>query len=502
MKTAVLSACLSVTLLLATAASAGDPPAPPPSAKASASSPASASAPLQPAPSAQPSASTTPAPPPAGGEGQAKAAGGAADEQAPTAPASPPPQEEGDSQSADKTAAARVLFEAGSKAYAAGNYRAAIQAFEQAYAVSARPGLLFSMAQAHRRQYKVDGRPGHVAVAIKQYKDYLAAQRTGGRRADAEAALAELAPEAQKLEREGRLQPFTSEEVESATRLIVTSPVQGVRIAVDGSAEGREAPLIAELSPGRHKVRVYADNHFEEVREIEVTKGAVTALDMPLRPRPALLSIDAPPGGRVSLDGRYVGETPFPAPLELPLGEHTVRIVKDGYGTFTQTLDAGAGQKLTVAATMPMTTQRKVAIGLIGTGAASIAGGILFGGLALVSQADAQAVQGDMNQGKVVCRGQECPELDRYNTSVRARDAFRAGAFSLLGVGALAGGAGLFLYLVDGVPPFTPARTDSTSPAKAAGAHGSKGTQGSKVRVSAAPVIAPGTYGVMLSGEL
>ncbi len=41
-------------------------------------------------------------------------------------------------------------FDAGARAYESGQFEAAIQAFDQAYAISPREGLLFSLAQAHR----------------------------------------------------------------------------------------------------------------------------------------------------------------------------------------------------------------------------------------------------------------------------------------------------------------------------------------------------------------
>jgi hypothetical protein len=387
-----------------------------------------------------------------------------ADKLAPPA-ASPAPAASGAEQST-----VRILFDAGSRAYAAGNYRAAIQAFEQALAVEARPGLLFSIAQAHRRQYKLDGRPGHIAVAMRRYKEYLAQVKQGGRRADAEAALAELAPIAQKLEQEGQLLPSSTAEAETATRLIVTTQAPGAKVLVDDDKTPRDAPLISEVSAGRHKIRVIADNHFEEARDIEVAPGAVTALDLALKEKPATLAVDGVSGARVSLDGRFVGETPL-AGVEIQSGSHRIEVSRAGYTSFAQTLSVAPGQKVSVAAPLSMTLQRKVSVGLMGGGAAALAGGVVLGGLALASQADAASVKGAMDRGEVVCRGAACPELDRYNNAVGARDALRATSFTLLGVGALAAGGGVFLYFVDGLPLF------------------------------GAPVVAPGTGGLSVSGR-
>ena len=55
---------------------------------------------------------------------------------------------------------------------------AAIEAFEQSFQVEAKPGLLYSIGQAHRRQYAIDRRPGHVAVAIRHFREYITAPKT------------------------------------------------------------------------------------------------------------------------------------------------------------------------------------------------------------------------------------------------------------------------------------------------------------------------------------
>ena len=51
------------------------------------------------------------------------------------------------------TLEARQYFDAGAAAYAAGDYQAAIQAFDAAYALKPLPEIAFSLAQAERRQY-------------------------------------------------------------------------------------------------------------------------------------------------------------------------------------------------------------------------------------------------------------------------------------------------------------------------------------------------------------
>ena len=67
---------------------------------------------------------------------------------------------------------AKEYFRAGAQAYAVGQYQVALQAFEQAYALAPRPAVLFSMAQAERRQYFVDQKTEHLEKAIRMFREY------------------------------------------------------------------------------------------------------------------------------------------------------------------------------------------------------------------------------------------------------------------------------------------------------------------------------------------
>src|SRR4051794_3084418 len=80
---------------------------------------------------------------------------------------------------------AKASFQAGATAYAAGEYLAAIQALESAYALTPLPAIAFSLAQAERRQYFVAHEPPYLLRALELYRRYLDQVPTGGRRAAA-----------------------------------------------------------------------------------------------------------------------------------------------------------------------------------------------------------------------------------------------------------------------------------------------------------------------------
>ena len=94
---------------------------------------------------------------------------------------------------------AKELFDAGAREYEAGRYDGAIQAFEQAYKLAPRDGIVFSIAQAHRRQYTKTRDKHHLVQAVALYKEYIDKVKSGGRVADAVKALGDIEPLAAAL---------------------------------------------------------------------------------------------------------------------------------------------------------------------------------------------------------------------------------------------------------------------------------------------------------------
>ena len=84
------------------------------------------------------------------------------------------------------------MFEAGGKAYDRAQYDVALQAFQQAYELVPKDGLLFSIAQSHRRLHTINGDVRHRDQAIAAYRLYLDRVKTGGRVSEAVKALEEL----------------------------------------------------------------------------------------------------------------------------------------------------------------------------------------------------------------------------------------------------------------------------------------------------------------------
>ena len=290
------------------------------------------------------------------------------------------------------------MFDAGVRAYQQGDFKAAIQAFEQAYRIEQRPGLLFSIAQAHRRQYAVDRRAGHVAVALKYFRDYVVTVQQGGRRADAVQAMNELEPIAQTLEREGQLQPL--EDQAPSTRLVVSSPVAEASITLDADKEPRALPFISEVAPGKHTLRITKDGFAPEERTVEVASGGVTALDIGLKELPGKVDVKGPAGASAWVDGRPSGRLPLSAPIEVAAGKHDVRVSLSGYEEHHEEVEVTRGGSQSVTASMRFTFQRKLAFGLAGGGALSLITGAILGGAALAEQGTASSIKGGHRRWK------------------------------------------------------------------------------------------------------
>ncbi len=389
----------------------------------------------------------------------------------------------------DATQQAKVFFNAGAQAYEAAQYPAAIQAFTEAYRLSPRPGILFSMAQAHRKQYTVDKQAAHAREAVKLYREYVSKVEQGGRRADAVQALAELDPIVEKLGAETAAPPSPAE-AKATTRLMVTAQTKEATIALDGG-KATEAPLYAEVKPGKHTVRVTAPGYFPEEREVQAAEGGIVGIDVPMREQPGLLTLATRDGADVSIDGRIAATTPLSRPVELTPGRHFVAVTKRGYHAFSEDLEIGRGETRSVTVPLEVTGQRVSAYVLVGVAAAGVVAGGVLTGLAVYEQGQAQT----LSTKRTTQGGLSGGDLTQYDNDVASRDTLRTSAGVAFGGAFLVGATALVLVLTD-QPVVGPSagRADTSKPA-------APPPRERSLEVSAAPLLAPGFYGASLRGR-
>lgn len=387
---------------------------------------------------------------------------------------------------------AKTFFSAGAQAYDAGRFGAAIQAFEQAYAIAPKPQILFSLAQAERKSWFVDKRPEDLKGAIAHYHAYLDQVPTGGRRGDAADALAELEPIESRLEPPPAAAPAQPPPAppEPKTRLMVMSPTAGARASLDGGPAS-DVPLIDDVKPGRHRVRVSAEGFFDEERDALAASGSLAAIDVPLREKPALLAVQLDASASLSVDGRPLATTPLARPLELAAGTHLVSISRNGSKAFAREVVLERGKQTQLGVSLESSGQRKAAwIALAAGGASALAGAVLTTA-AYVEQSNAQSVV-DAQKAHNIQQG----DVETYRSSLDARDRWRTAA--IVSFGAAAGlaaiGGVLFLFDKPSVEAPPPAMEPATKP---------KGPEKNdrSLEVGATPWIAPAGAGAAIGGR-
>jgi tetratricopeptide (TPR) repeat protein len=381
---------------------------------------------------------------------------------------------------------AQALFNVGAQAYAQGDFNGAIEAFEEAYRASARSGILFSIAQAHRKQFYVAREPARLRAAIEHYHAYLGKVSTGKHRGIAVEALAELEPIAAKVAPEGVSAALALKG--ARTRVMVSSAAPGAHVSLDG-APPRPSPLIADVKPGQHTVRVEAEGYVDDQRPLLAVEGGLVALDVPLRERPARLFVRAEDGADVTVDRRLAGRTPLPGPIELAAGQHFVAVTRNGRRPFGEEVKLALGESKSVDVEPGVTGQRVASYLLAAVaGAGAVVGGA-FVGVAYHEQAVAESIRDAGKRGNI-SQGM----LDGYASALASREDFKRATYGAFG-GALALGIGAgALFLFDTPRPPTGFVRVDEAPAR--------GTRpAAPLEVSALPLAGPGFVGAGVFGR-
>jgi tetratricopeptide (TPR) repeat protein len=374
-----------------------------------------------------------------------------------------------------KVEEARRFFDAGRQAYESGQYAVAITAFEEALKLSPRPPVMFSLAQAYRRQYFVDKDPSKLKRGLDLYKQYVVEVKQGGRRDDAVQYIAELEPILGRVEDEQRrrgMGPVQAMPAPSAplTQLMVSSRTKEAFASIDGGELG-EVPLIREVKPGTHKVRIEAAGYFPEETEGVAVEGRLVVVEVPLREKPAQITVRTSSAADVAIDGRPMG-SPGARPFEVAAGKHLVTVTRRGHYPITREVTIGRGEAISIDAPLQRTTQRKLSTWMFGGAAAvAVAGGVTTT-LAFVHQGRAEDV---LDRRKLAPITPE--ERAEYDDERRKRDDLVDTSYLLYG-GALALAAtGALLYFVDnprvegatGSPASSPAPESAIVPTASAG---------------------------------
>ncbi|GMV19771.1 MAG: hypothetical protein AMXMBFR56_79950 [Polyangiaceae bacterium] len=347
----------------------------------------------------------------------------------------------------DGQAAAARRFAAGSQAYRAGKYLAAARAFEESHAQKPVAAVTFSAAQAYRRQYFVDADFAWLERAKLLYRRYLDEQPDGGRREHAVTHLYAIELLLARRTSDERPPPQAL-----PTQVLVSCEATGARISLDGGPP-RVAPLVQDVTPGQHRVRVTAPGHRPEERRVLAVAQRLATVTVELTELPGEVLVVTAPGTEVWMDGTRVGVAPLP-PLDTSAGVHSLTLMRSGRRSVSRSVRVARGARTTIEVDLQPSDQRLAAHWTLGGSAALALGSAVSGTLALLAERDAKSLKDDISAGRTLSPA----ERDRYNASLERRDGFRTASVGLLGAALVSGSVGALLYVFDSPAPPPAAR--------------------------------------------
>ncbi len=380
---------------------------------------------------------------------------------------------------------AKESFKAGATAYAAGDYLAAIQALDAAYRLTPLPAIAFSLGQAERRQFFVDHAPEHLTRAVSLFRRYIELAPSGLRRADALDALSQLEPLAAALPQPkiGTSGAMRAAEPARQTRLLITADAPGARLTLDG-APSASSPLIREVEPGKHHVHVEAVGFFPAERDVMASAGEIALSQVPLRERPATLSIWTAPDADIYVDGAYVSAGGDGITLELPSGKHRIAVGQKGHRVAVRDLALERGTTKNIRIELEPTPQRLTSEVLFIAGGAALSAALVSSALTIRAEGQAEEFLGRRKLGNV-----RADDLLRYDSSIIDRDRYRIATSVSLASAAGFFITGLFLHELDQPNPQLLYRT-APHPAEVHSA-----------RLQVAPLVSEGGFGALVGGS-
>ena len=340
-------------------------------------------------------------------------------------------------------AAARRVFEAGTEAFRAGRYDTAAVAYEEAYRQAPLPDLAFSAAQAHRRQHFVDYDFARLRRARELYQVYLDQVPEGGRRVDAVTHLQTI----EMLLGAAPADESPSPPSAASTRLMVVSRARGRARRSTGTALA-PVPLVRDVGPGEHHVRVVAPGYSPADEHWTAVEGHLVVADLEPRELPARLSVRAPRGTALAIDGRLAGTAPLAKALVLAPGRHRLTAALAGHVPVARVVELPRAGSLALGLALRESRQRRLSWWLLGGSAAPLLAGVVTGALAFAADARASDLDAQRDAGTLGPTG-----AARYEDDLDLRDGLRTSTI-VLGAAAVAiGVVGAILYLADAPTP-------------------------------------------------
>ncbi len=132
--------------------------------------------------------------------------------------------------------------------------------------------------------------------------------------------------------------------------LTIESEPTKAMIYLDGKHVGTTPDSIESIVPGTHEIGVKLDGYDVWSERVNVEAGKENVLSVPLQINTGSVMIESDPAKSIIyFDGHKMGETPDII-ISSSFGSHLVEVKKDGYDTWTKSVDIEPGKERTLSA--------------------------------------------------------------------------------------------------------------------------------------------------------
>ena len=236
---------------------------------------------------------------------------------------------------------------------------------------------------------------------------------------------------------------------EALVALLITSNPSGASIYIDSREAGEVAktPHTVAVSPGKHTIYIERPGFRGEKRTIILDKGDSQTVTVGLtRTQNGFIRVVGTKGAKILLDNKEVGTIPWEGPA--PAGVRKLRVVKDGYTAWEDSVLVGRGKQTRVLVDLGSADKNEGVWILGGITVAVFAVAIGFGVASdnLNGQLAADLKRQDPTMGDPVNLASDDPRISKGETfALVANISFiAAGASALLA---------LVFFLIDGSQP-------------------------------------------------
>lgn len=135
---------------------------------------------------------------------------------------------------------------------------------------------------------------------------------------------------------------------EPGGRLVIASRPEGAEVILDGNVVG-STPLEQDgVIAGTHFLQLRHDGYETVARDLDVRAGETTSLNEVLAVAKGTLAVQARPWGTIYIDGTLSKEDTDAFSIELPVGDHRLRVVHPTLGRWEQVVVVVPGEVKTV----------------------------------------------------------------------------------------------------------------------------------------------------------